>query len=219
VQTDANAREAVQTVLASQHVSLELLAAVPAGVASIEAPAIARAGTPVLLLEDRADRHVGALLNALTQRGRGELLFVLDPAGGVFPSTLARLMNALEADPEALFSYPMVAVYDREQPIELASSLPWEPERLARGGRVEATMMLRRDRLVEIGGFSSDPRLAGWEAFELWCRCAEAGAHGRHVPQVLAWRRQIPPFASAEREQSHALMRERYPRLLAGPDT
>ncbi len=118
-----------------------------------------------------------------------EYLFTLDPTGGVYPSTLQRLVAALDADPQAVFSYPMVAVLDGDEPVELLGSLPWEPERLRRGNWIDAMALIRSAGLRKLGRYSTDPRLAGWEDFDLWCRCAEAGGRGAHVAQVLAWHR------------------------------
>ncbi len=70
--------------------------------------------------------------NALVGRARGEYLLLLDSGTGVYPSALQRLVTALDGDPSAVFSYPMIAVFDADEPVELLSSLPWEPERLER---------------------------------------------------------------------------------------
>jgi hypothetical protein len=176
---------------------------------------------PAALLLQRANRGVGHSLNVLAGRARGEYLFVLDPTGGIYPSTLARLVAALDADPTAIFSFPMVAVFDGERPVELRSSLPWEPERLKSGNWIDAMALIRRKRLLELGCYTTDARLAGWEDFDLWCKCAEAGGHGVHVAQVLAWHRRAaePPaeFSENGTRAKWALMRERFPRLLALP--
>jgi hypothetical protein len=78
--------------------------------------------------------------------------------------------------------------------------------------------MLRRDELLELGGYSVDPRLTGWEDFHLWCRCAEAGRRGVLVPSVLAWYRQTghSMLRQTERSTSAAwsLMASRFPELL-----
>ena len=178
---------------------------------------------PAVLLYEPAPRGLGHSRNTLAGRARGEYLFTLDAAGGVYPSTLQRLVAALDADPQALFSYPMVAVLDGDQPVELLSSLPWEPERLRCGNWIDAMALIRSAGLRELGGYSTDPRLAGWEDFDLWCRCAEAGGCGAHVPQVLAWHRPNANSTTAQTERDApaqwALMREHFPRLLALPGT
>ena len=174
---------------------------------------------PAALLHDPVTGGISRSRNILAEHARGEYLFILDATGGIYPSTLQRLVAALDGDPQAIFSYPMVAILDRGQPVELLSSLPWEPERLRRGNWIDGMVLIRRERLHELGGYTTDPRLAGWEDFDLWCKCAEAGGHGVHVPQVLAWHRPRANSGAAHSLETTpaelALMRERFPRLLA----
>jgi hypothetical protein len=172
---------------------------------------------PAALLRRPASRGLADSRNALAERARGEYVFILDADGGIYPSTLERLVTALDADRQATFAYPMVAVFDGDRPVELLSSLPWEPERLKRGDRVDAMALIRRERLLELGGYATDPRLAGWEDFHLWCQCAEAGDHAVHVPQVLGWRRRTAsstPRSETGTPATWALMQARFPRLL-----
>ncbi len=172
---------------------------------------------PAALLRQPAYRGLADSRNTLAERARGEYLFMLDADGGIYPSALERLVTALDADPQATFSYPMVAVFDGDRPVELLSSLPWEPERLKSGNRIDAMALIRRERLLELGGYATDPRLAGWEDFHLWCQCAEAGGHGVLVPQVLGWHRRaassMPP-AEPGAPATWALMQARFPQLL-----
>ncbi len=135
-----------------------------------------------LRLHRRVNRGAANSRNILARRVRGEYLFILDPTGGIYPSTLQRFVTALDADPGAVFAYSMVAVFESDRPVELRGSLPWEPERLASGNWIDGMVLLRRARLLELGGYSTDPDLAGCEDFDLWCRCAQAGDRGVHVP-------------------------------------
>jgi glycosyl transferase family 2 len=177
---------------------------------------------PFASYRTRAIDARAAALNRLIERARGDHVFVLDPTGVVFAETIARLAALLDDDREAYFAYSMVAVFDGERATRLRSSLPWEPARLKRDDWIDGMALVRRDRLVELGGFSTDPRLAGWEAFDLWCKCAEAGGYGLHIPQVLASHRAWVGSISAEHEAldtaGWALMRDRYPRLLERTD-
>jgi len=176
---------------------------------------------PTRLLRQHVNRGLAHSRNTLARHARGEYLFILDFTGGIYPSTLGRLVASLDADPQAIFAYPMVALYEEDQPVELLSSLPWEPERLKRGNWIDSMALIRRKRLLELGGYETDPRLAGWEDFDLWCKCAQAGGHGVHVPQVLAWhRRSVHPGSGPNGSgmpTQWALMRERFPALLDFP--
>jgi hypothetical protein len=157
--------------------------------------------------------------NLLARRARGEHLLVLPPAGGVFPATVERLARALEADVDVLFSYSMVAVLDGQAAVELRGSLPWEPQRLLRENWIDTPALIRRQQLLELGGWATDPALRGLEDFELWCRCAQAGRRAAHVPQVLAWHPRSdnsqPRDVGSLAPTASALLRERCPTLFA----
>jgi hypothetical protein len=214
--------EALASVTASHYGALEVLVDASSGGGPVvgrflnEHPAL-----PAMLLRESVSHGLGHARNTLAKRARGEYLFILDADGGIYPSTLERLISALDADRRAMFSYPMVAALDGERPAELLSSLPWEPERLKQGNWIDATALIRRRRLLELGGYPTDPRLAGWEDFDLWCKCAQAGGYGVHVPQVLAWhRRSVHPGSGSDGSgmpTQWALMRERFPALLDSP--
>jgi len=105
--------------------------------------------------------------------------------------------------------------------VELRGSLPWEPQRLTRQNWIDAPALIWRRQLVELGGYSTDPRLHGLEDFDLWCRIASASLRGAHVPQVLAWH---PPGENASPRDVaslppgvSALIRERSPGLFDAP--
>jgi hypothetical protein len=172
---------------------------------------------PFAFFRQPAIEAIGPSLNRLIEHARGDYVFVLDPLGGVFSATIPRLAAALDGDCDAYFAYSMVALFEGDRPVKLRSSMPWDPGRLKREDWIDAMALVRRDRLVELGCFATDPRLAGGEAFDLWCKCAEAGGYGLHVPQVLAWHRRSARTMSAEHGNLSApiwtLMRERHPRI------
>ncbi|HWG08546.1 MAG TPA: hypothetical protein VN672_06020 [Solirubrobacteraceae bacterium] len=177
-------------------------------------------GVPVLALSSQAD-GLGAARNAAAERARAARLLVLPREGGIFPTTVSRLAGALDADPHTWFAYPMVAVVDDGAPVELRGSMPWEPERLTRENWIDAPALIRRERLIELQGYGTDPRLSGLEDHDLWCRIADASGHGVHVPQVLAWRAAyegVPPRELASLPpEVRELLRERSPHLFARP--
>ena len=155
---------------------------------------------PAKLLSEPVGRGLGHRRNLLIEQARGEHVLVLDASARIFPSTVTRLVAALDEDPAALFCYPMVAVFEQDKPVQLLGSLPWEPERLARENWIDGVTLVRRARLLELGCYSTDPRLAGVEDLDLWRRCAQAGGRGVQVAQVLGWRLRDASRASADGE-------------------
>ncbi len=113
----------------------------------------------------------------------------------------------------------MIAVLDDGAPVALRGSLPWEPRRLTRGNWIDTPALIAAEVMQQLGGYATDPRLHGLEDFDLWCRCAEAGHCGAHVPQVLGWHASPdtaqPLDLAAVPGDARVLLRERSPRLLA----
>jgi hypothetical protein len=176
---------------------------------------------PIVVLP--SDVHsLGAARNLLAERARGEYLLVLPPAGGVFPATVERLVAGLDADPRASFSYSMVALIEANAPVGLRGSMPWEAQRLTRENWIDTPALIRRERLLELGGYATDAQLHELEDFDLWCRIAAAGEHGAHVPQVLAWHSPRdssgPPQLASLPPAAGELIRERSADLFAESD-
>jgi hypothetical protein len=70
----------------------------------------------------------------------------------------------------------------------LLSYLGWDPGRLSLRNEIHTPAVIRTERLRQLGGFATDPRLYGYEDYDLWCRTAERGWQGQLVPQELARR-------------------------------
>jgi hypothetical protein len=211
---EADAVDALSLVAASDYEDLELLVMSSAPARAVERFVVDHRDLAAALIRQDTDRGVAQSRNELISRARGEYVFVLNTSGGIYPSSLDRLVRALDADPQALFAYSMIGVFDEGRPVELLGSLPWEPARLARRSWIDAMALLRRERLLELGAYSGDPRVAGWEDWDLWCRCAEAGSHGVHVPQVLGWHRPSATRTPEDRPPQ-TLAEGRFPRLFA----
>jgi len=208
--------DALETVAASRYAHLELvLTARSQHDACLRDFLDRHSQLPALLMRRRQGHGVGELLNALVGHARGEYLFVLHPDGSIHRSALDRLVDTLDASPDAMFAFPMVGLFEGDRSVELLGSVPWEPERLKLGNWIDGMSLLRRSSLVRLGCFSTDPRFAGWEAFDLWCRCARAQEHGVHVPQVLAWRQRTTEL---DETGKWAAMRDRYPELFDASD-
>lgn len=116
---------------------------------------------------------------------RGEYLFTLDADNSIYRHALGRLVDALDADPEASFAYGLIEKFDGEGSSGLLSWGPWDPGRLVYGNYVDAMAMIRASAHREVGGYSVDPRLYGCEDFAMWCAMADRGLRGVHVPEIL----------------------------------
>jgi hypothetical protein len=145
---------------------------------------------------------------------------MLDADNGLYPHGLGRLVAALDADPGATFAYPIIAVLQDGRPAGLLSQHGWDASALPRDSTIDAMALLRRDALLELGGYCDDPRLTGHEDYDLWCQVAEHGGHGVHVPEILAWYRRhshsMLSVMGLDLSEGKSVMAARAPRLFSG---
>ncbi|NQX11999.1 glycosyltransferase family 2 protein [Microbacteriaceae bacterium VKM Ac-2855] len=142
---------------------------------------------PLQLLHARANRGPSATRNELLENARGEFVFLLDADNGIYPSTLATLVAALDDDPKASFAYGIISTWRDGIAQSLISSRPWNPRLFRFGNYIDNMALLRTAELRELGGW--DASLTNWEDFQLWLRYAEAGKYAAFVPSIVAWYR------------------------------
>jgi hypothetical protein len=140
---------------------------------------------PATVVARGHNQGLAAARNCALQHARGELVFILDADNEIYPHALSRLVSALKHAPSASFAYGIIERFGPVGPIDLMSWQAWDPERLRYGNYVDAMAMIRRDRVLEVGGYTYDRRLYGWEDFALWCEFASRGLSGVRVPEIL----------------------------------
>ena len=176
---------------------------------------------PSILLGHSWNRGLGATRNSLVRAARGKFVLPLDADNELYPTAVAKLVRALDADPDALFAYPILEVHVEGVPVTLLGSQPWEPTRLRWGNYIDALALLRRDELVALGGYTEDIRLYGWEDYDLWCRAAAHGLRGVHVPEILAryasGEHSMLSLTNIDDTEARALLRLRYPAVFVHP--
>lgn len=181
--------DALDSVAASDYRDYEIVViddcSSDGSVAVVQEALAGRPWMPAVLLEHPLNRGLGRTRNAINAHARGEFVFVLDADNAVYPTALGRLVDALDHDPAAMFAFGMLAGERGGVPDGLISGQPWDPARLATDNYIDAMALIRRERLIELGGFSEDPRLVGFEDYDLWCRLAEQGEYGVQVPEIL----------------------------------
>ncbi|HEX4308042.1 MAG TPA: glycosyltransferase [Solirubrobacterales bacterium] len=123
--------------------------------------------------------------NLAFEYAQGELLFILDADNSVLPRGFEKLTAALDADPEAAFSYGIIEKFDGSGPLGIESWLEWDPDRLRFGNYIDAMALIRREQFEAVGGYPTETSLGGWEDFALWAAFAEADMHGVRVPDFV----------------------------------
>jgi len=180
----------------------------------------AHPGVPGVLVRHGVNRGLGAARNTAVDFARGQLVCLLDADNRLYPPALERLEAALADQPDAAFAYPMLAIVENDAPVGLKSCFPLTPSRFATGNYIDALALWRASALRDLGGYTTDVRLHGWEDYDLYCRATERGRRGILVPEILAQytlrRHSILSITDLSTRNAVSLLIERYPTVMAG---
>jgi glycosyltransferase involved in cell wall biosynthesis len=144
---------------------------------------------PRVRIEHRAENGgIVAASNTALEMARGEFIALLDHDDRLHPDALARVDEALLADPDADY------VYTDEDKMDAAGhhggpflKPGWSPERMRTQMYTCHLSVLRRSVVEEIGGF--DPNCEGAQDWDIVLKVTERARKVLHVPGVLYhWR-------------------------------
>jgi hypothetical protein len=176
---------------------------------------------PVLLIRHRWNRGLPVARNSALDHARGEFVLPLDADNELYPPGIASLVDALDGDREAAFAYGLLAQFDAAGPASLTSVGGWEPDRLREMNYIDAMALIRAHSLRELAGYTTNRRLHGWEDYDLWCRMADRGWRGIHVPEIVGRYRvsrgsMLRSITNISHADAFEALIERSPKLMAG---
>ncbi len=177
-------------------------------------------GIATVLLNHPVNRGLPYARNAGIDFARGEFALMLDSDNELLPNCMERLVEALDRDREASLAYGIMACFTGPTYLRLISKYPWDPARLRDGNYIDALALLRLHMLRDMGGYTTDKRLYGWEDYDLYCRLADVGKRAAFVPELVARYRVSEGSMISITDMSTAsawtALQERCPQLMAG---
>lgn len=184
-------QEALESVAAQSYSHWEILAVDDCGPADgtdriVAAFASKHSKHRVEWIRHEVNQGVSASRNTAIQAARGEYLAFLDPDDYWKPEHLRYAVEALTGGVEDPDSYSAVTspveTFREEQPerVSLCRFTPtmiWAfPASLAMGNSIQpSAVVVRREDVLAVGLFDTDPRIQHVEDLDLWIRLAEHG--------------------------------------------
>ena len=179
-----------------------------------------------LLVEHPINRGLPHARNTGIDFARGRFCLMLDADNSVYPRCIETLAGVLEASADHAFAYCMLECFGQIDSYVAAGGTPvinqlaWLPDRLQSGNFIDAMALIRRDKLREVGGYSIDRRIYGFEDYDMWCTMAERGWHGVHVPEILGRYRtsavSMAGLTNLSLQEAVGIIVDRHPRVLQG---
>jgi glycosyl transferase family 2 len=171
---------------------------------------------PAVLARHPVNRGLPRARNSALAAARAEFCVILDADNELYPNCIGRLVEAVVAE-SAAFAYGILERFNSRGAVGLQSYFAWDPERLANGNYIDAQALIRTADLRELGGYSTDRRVYGWEDYDLWCKMAVSDRAGAFVPEILGRYRVATTSMLALTNLSTAaamsVLRDRYPTL------
>lgn len=218
--------EALQSVAAQTHRHWEVIvvddhAPDDGTTAIVHAFAVEHPDQCVELIRHEQNKGVSAARNTAIAAAKGEFVAFLDPDDLWAPWHLERLLAkfAKEADRHVVTGPVVRFRKDAARAYRQELVLPdWKvrnfPHSLSVHNFIQpSATMVRRDALVGVGGFTTEPTLQHIEDYDLWIRLVEAGKRFAFLREPTSGYRRHTAAASVDLERMKALdlrLRERH---------
>jgi GT2 family glycosyltransferase len=128
------------------------------------------------------NQGLAAARNAGMAAARGTYLVPLDADDELEPEFLAKMVAALEPQPEAAFAACRARLFEDIDAVWIPR--PYNPYQLLLSNSIIGCVLLRRDACLAVGGYDETMR-HGNEDWDLWIRLSHAGWGVVEVPEVL----------------------------------
>jgi len=141
------------------------------------------------------NRGPGAARNFLVGKASGTFLCALDADDRLRPEYFARALDRFGQDPGLTFVSSWVQEFGFHE-------LVWRPDRcdlpaLLAEDTVMTSALVRREAVVEAGGYDEQMSIRGDEDWDLWIRLVKSGGRGVILPEILFEYRRRPGSITA----------------------
>lgn len=138
----------------------------------------------VAVFTNISNQGLGATRNRCVAEARARYFLPLDADNKLHPGCAATLLERLACD-VAAFAHPRIKQFG--EAFGDMGYLPWNPALLSCINYIDAMALVDKFVWADVGGY--DAERTGWEDYSFWCKLAEAGYWGLHVPEAIAYYR------------------------------
>lgn len=195
----ADLRRALDSVLGQTFSDFELIV-INDGSKDESASLLNSVDDPRVRVIHQDNMGLAATLNRGLAMARGALIARQDQDDLSHPERFARQVTHLNDNPECILLGTAAEIWVGDEPTERAHNHPTEHSLLAfdllfNNPFVHSSVMMRRDAVLDIGGYTTDKSRQPPEDYELWSRLARKGRVA-NLPERLLVYREVPQSMS-----------------------
>ncbi|EJN00871.1 glycosyltransferase [Herbaspirillum sp. YR522] len=195
----ADVVQAVRSILAQSFGEFELLI-INDGSKDNSAELLATLSDPRIRVVHQENMGLAATLNRGLQLANGRYIARQDQDDLSHPQRLEKQLAYMEAHPDCILLGSAADIWIQDQPTDRVHQHPTDHATLSfdllfNNPFVHSSVMLRRDRVLAAGGYSTDRERQPPEDYELWSRLARAGQVA-NLPERLLVYREVPQSMS-----------------------
>lgn len=188
----ADVRAAIDSILAQTFEDFELIV-IDDGSKDDTAQVVAAVTDPRLVFVHQANQGLAATLNRGLAMARGKYVARMDHDDRALPTRFAKQVAYLDAHPDCALLGTHSQIWEGDTPTKRGHFHPTGGgtlrfELLFDNPFVHASVMLRRDAILALGGYTTDPSRQPPEDFELWSRVARHHKVANLPEQLLIYR-------------------------------
>jgi glycosyltransferase involved in cell wall biosynthesis len=182
--------ECVDSVLGQTYQDVEILIVDDGSTDPVTRSTLAHYARPKTRVIQTEHRGIAAARNTGVEQSTGQYLCILDADDRLLPTFFERTISVLSHDPTLTFCGTWLRTFGEEQ-------WEWTPTRcdiptLLWEDTVLTAAPVRRDAVLDIGGFDTGMPEQGDDDWDLWLRLVASGYRGTILPEVLYEYRRRP---------------------------
>lgn len=151
------------------------------------AQALASADSRIVLLRNEKNLGLNATLNRCLDAATGEYIARMDGDDDCMPDRFEKQIRFLESHPEFQIVSSAMTLFDEsgEWGRAVCPEYPQPEDTVGGTAFCHAAVMLKKDAIDAVGGYTEDPRMLRVEDVNLWIKLYAAGYRGYNIQEPL----------------------------------
>ncbi|TDQ19577.1 GT2 family glycosyltransferase [Algoriphagus boseongensis] len=141
---------------------------------------------PTLKILTKENAGPASARNLGVKHSNGQFLLFLDSDNLIRPEYIGKALKVFNQDTGVGMVYSRPAFFgDTSESLTVFETREFSLDKLLEGNYIDMCSLIRRDAIMELGGFDEHPDLIGFEDWDLWIRLGQTSWKSVFMPEQL----------------------------------